>query len=717
VNGTTYAIGGLVGYSINNSITNSFYNSSVNPLLTGIGLRIGGAATVSGLSSSAMKNSANFTGFTFTTTPGATGNNWVIVNADGTLNGTSGGGTTPMLASEYSTTINNAHQLQLMAMDLGASYTLGSNINAAATGNTSDVWANSTFIPIGTYSNPFTGSFNGFGHTISALTINLPLNWPVGLFAIARSGIIKNIGLVGIHVTGYNNVGGLVGISYADISNSYATGSVIGTSSWVGGLVGVNYANISNSYATASVNGTSSVGGLIGVSEGSISNSYTTGSVTGVSQLGGLVGYNTGSISNSYATGRLTGNYNLGGLVGYSGGSITNSYATGSVDGISSTVGGLVGYSWASISNSYATGSVTGLSEVGGLVGYNWASSLISNSYATGGVIGTSSWVGGLVGVNYANISNSYATGSVAGLSGVGGLVGTHKGGDGQFGMGYIGSAGSNATVSNSYATGSVIGNSYVGGLIGKNLGGQGGNGYNRMGGKGGTAIVNTSYATGRVTGSSNSGGLIGGDAPGIAGNSYYGGSGGTTSVSTSYWDTQTSGQSSSAAGTGITSAQMHQQASFIGWNIANTGGSNAIWRIYEGHTAPLLASFLTPLALTGAPDRTVTFIGRAQSGGTTSLSGYGNLLLGAPATGTIVGFFNGYYSTQQGYDLIGGNITINAPPILSDIAGIVLQIAQQQKAIDRNATDIDRDLLFTKSSSIISELEYQHISNILFSQ
>jgi hypothetical protein len=142
-----------------------------------------------------MQSAANFADFNFTATPGATGNNWVIVNADGSLNstGTSGGGTRPMLASEYSTSISNAHQLQLMAMALGASYTLGSNINAAATANSTDVWGSSGFVPIGT----FTGTFDGLGHTISGLFINSTAS-NVGLFSkTSATSVIKNVGMVG----------------------------------------------------------------------------------------------------------------------------------------------------------------------------------------------------------------------------------------------------------------------------------------------------------------------------------------------------------------------------------------------------------------------------------------------------------------------------------------------------------------------------------------
>ena len=417
VSGSSY-VGGLVGaefyhgyYRIVASISNSFYNSSVNPSLTGVDSNAGHitdvAGTVKGLTTSQLTDSANFTGWTFTTTPGQT-NAWVIVNADGSLNanGTPGGGTTPMLASEYSTTINNAHQLQLMAMDLGASYTLGSNINAIGSGTTlsasttlsstnitgptatllvgasisgagipngaiilsitsatqfvisapstatasgvtlqatgNDVWGSAGFTPIQT----FTGVFNGLGHTINDLTINRPLSTSVGLFGTNSGGNISNIGLVGGSVTGLDNVGALVGFNLGTISNSYTSGLVFG------------HANI---------------GGLVGHNEGgtsTISNSYTLGVITGNDfNIGGLIGLNVyGTISNSYATGTVNGNgFNIGGLLGLNIlGTISNSYATAVLTENTSNNGGLVGSNNGTIINSfYNSGVKFGLTGAG----------------------------------------------------------------------------------------------------------------------------------------------------------------------------------------------------------------------------------------------------------------------------------------------------------------------------------------------------------------
>jgi hypothetical protein len=218
-----------------------------------------------------------------------------------------------------------------------------------------------------------------------------------------------------------------------------------------------------------------------------------------------------------------------------------------------------------------------------------------------------------LVGYNQAILNDSYATGSVSGTYFVGGLVGYNGG-----------------PISNAYATGSVSGASgseYVGGLVGYNNATYG--------------TVSNSYATGTVTGTSSLGGLVGYNT------------GTAATVTNGFWDITTTNQSTSAGGTGLTTAQMQAASSFTGWSIATTGGSGDVWRIYQGNTFPLLLSFLTPLTLA---DTTVTYDGSTQYGATTNLSG----ILGTAAAGTNVGVYNGYYSSQQGYDISGGTLSIN---------------------------------------------------------
>jgi len=84
------------------------------------------------------------------------------------------------------------------------------------------------------------------------------------------------------------------------------------------------------------------------------------------------------------------------------------------------------------------------------------------------------------------------------------------------------------------------------------------------------------------VTGDSHVGGLAG-DNPG--------------NVSNSFWDTETSGRATSAGGTGKTTAQMKDIATFsgAGWNIVAVSGPSErnpayTWNIVNGLTYPFLS-------------------------------------------------------------------------------------------------------------------------------
>jgi hypothetical protein len=325
--------------------------------------------------------------------------------------------------------------------------------------------------PIGT----FIGSFDGQGYEIRDLYINRPDENPTGLFdRVFPKGVIKDVGVMNITVTGEWNIGSLVGENWGTVSNCYSSGNVTGDSC---------------------------IGSLVGWNRGTVSNCYSSGNVTGEGGIGGLMGCNLGIVSDSYSTANVTGDDNVGGLVG--------------------------GNPGGTVSNSYSTGSVTGNSSVGGLAGGNYDGS-VSNSYSTANVTGYSS-VGGLVGENMLNdVSNSYSTGSVTGYSFVGGLVGVNKW---------------RGTVSDSYSTGSVNGNSSVGGLIGWN------------------EAMNEAI------------------------------------VSNSFWDIETSGQATSDGGTGKTTAEMKDIATFSGarWDIIAVGDSGTrkpshIWNIVNGVTYPFLS-------------------------------------------------------------------------------------------------------------------------------
>jgi hypothetical protein len=240
----------------------------------------------------------------------------------------------------------------------------------------------------------------------------------------------------------------------------------------------------------------------------------------------------------------ITGYQAVGNLVGRNRGTVSNSYARGNAAG-DLDVGGLAGVNGGTVSMSYSSGSLAGRDDTGGLVGRNEGT--VSNSYSAGTINGND-FVGGLVGRNEGTVSNSYSTGAAEGSDFVGDLVGVNSG-----------------TVSNSYATGTVDGSNFVGGLLGRN-----------------EAVVSKCYSTCNVTGDGYTGGLVGQNLYGV--------------ISNSFWDTQTSGQGVSDGGSGNTTAEMQDIATFIGagWDITTVDPGEAdpthTWSIVDTVTYPFLS-------------------------------------------------------------------------------------------------------------------------------
>ncbi|RKP51604.1 S-layer homology domain-containing protein [Cohnella endophytica] len=355
----------------------------------------------------------------------------------------------------------------------------------------------------------FNGDFIGNGFVIKNLKI-VSSDRHVGLFGqTGGNALLYDLRLTAANVesnwdeNNYGTVGGLVGYSNGgNIQLSSVSGSVKGTGyAFVGGLVGESSGNILNSSTNVEVHSASDAGGLAGDVYGAIENSFATGNVTSTdSYVGGLAGYTTGSINTSYATGSVIGVDYVGGLIGCADdGMISNSHASGTVNGIES-VGGLVGDNYVYITDSYATGNVTGEFGVGGFLGDNYA--YITNSYTAGNVKGEFG-VGGFVGENNGMVAGSHASGAVIGQTNVGGLIGKNSNTVMQsYAIGAVNGTGDNAgglvgfndsSISNSYATGDVTGNTNVGGLTGTNQ-----------------SVVQYSYASGKVTGFDYVGGLVG---------------------------------------------------------------------------------------------------------------------------------------------------------------------------------------------------------------
>ncbi|NOU65544.1 hypothetical protein GC096_16035 [Paenibacillus sp. LMG 31461] len=228
------------------------------------------------------------------------------------------------------------------------------------------------WLPIGGSSGRFQGHMDGNGHKITGLTINRPNDNFSGLFGyIDYDASVSNMILENVNVTGKQYVGGLVGrIDGGEISNSYVSGSVTGTSASVGGLIGYNY-------------------------YGTVSNSFSKAIVTGSStNVGGLVGANFGEISYGYAAGNVKGTgTNVGGLIGTNSGTISYSYAAGSVTGSGTKVGGLIGNnSSGTISYSFYDSGTTGQSDTGKGVGRSTTEMKTQSTYADSNWDFTSIW-------------------------------------------------------------------------------------------------------------------------------------------------------------------------------------------------------------------------------------------------------------------------------------------------------------------------------------
>lgn len=259
-------------------------------------------------------------------------------------------------------------------------------------GKTAEEWT-----PIGKYTNdndntPYTGTFDGQGHTIKGLYVNSASDTCVGLFGYLEGAAVRNLTVDG-YVQGCNTVGGIAGKASANIAvpstvencrnncrvvSEFATDSS-GRYLYVGGIVGfaedttiVGCINTGAVEARGSndMSRASKAAGIVGILNGNVivKNCYNTGeiNVTGDKMTEGTAGGIAGSRTLGGNT--VSDCYNLG--------AVTVSY-TGNYDEYIAKVGGIMGYSSFSgttVSNCYSVGTLTsttgtGTSYIGGVVG------------------------------------------------------------------------------------------------------------------------------------------------------------------------------------------------------------------------------------------------------------------------------------------------------------------------------------------------------------
>ena len=230
--------------------------------------------------------------------------------------------------------------------------------------------------PIGTsFSNKYTGTFDGGGHTIKGLTVTTNDQF-VGLFgSIGNAGTVKNVMMEDVQITSNRSSG------------------------FAGGVAGYSDGTIENCSVSGSVSGTMYVGGVVGAQwEGSITGCSSSATVKGMVDVGGVVGQTNGgaTLTACYATGNVTleidprKNIAGGGLVGMNGGSrgLLACYATGNVTSTGSStgyvhIGGFLGDNYTTVTACYwknnheqgigykKAGTVTEVTEVDG-TGVTW---------------------------------------------------------------------------------------------------------------------------------------------------------------------------------------------------------------------------------------------------------------------------------------------------------------------------------------------------------
>lgn len=203
--------------------------------------------------------------------------------------------------------------------------------------------ANKEWTPIGNYSNPFKGNFNGDNHTVTGMQISGESD-RVGLFGECTkhnvNSAIKNITVKDSVICGINFVGAIVG--YAEeinIENCRSIGNTINGKTDVGGICGkiggYSVGKVSQCYNSSKVTGRGRVGGIAGMG-GIAENCLNTGEIMIINKAyqsagGGIFGIfddttASASITACVNLGKVSGGESFGGIVGS-----TDSKSTGHI--------------------------------------------------------------------------------------------------------------------------------------------------------------------------------------------------------------------------------------------------------------------------------------------------------------------------------------------------------------------------------------------------
>ena len=142
----------------------------------------------------------------------------------------------------------------------------------------------------------WSGTFDGDGHTLSNLYVNMTIEG-TGMFGMIGNCTIKNMTFSRVNITGTNYYTGIIGYMInGSVTNVTVRDGVISGGFAVGGICGVSEGTIEYCTNYGAVKGTGdnngSIGGIGGGAQsgGNISHSANYGNVEGNREVGGILG-------------------------------------------------------------------------------------------------------------------------------------------------------------------------------------------------------------------------------------------------------------------------------------------------------------------------------------------------------------------------------------------------------------------------------------------
>jgi hypothetical protein len=240
----------------------------------------------------------------------------------------------------------------------------------------------------------------------------------VGGIAAYNIGLLKNCSFSG-EISGSYRTGGIAGVSLSRIDSCVNYGSVTSTVAFAGGIVGLDsagtdFVGVSDCTNYGTVSGDQEMGGIVGKAYANVSGCVNAGKVISNGlYIGGIVGsLHTGSVFNCRNTADVsTNSLYAAGIVGNSSGNIDLCINTGNISAKEFTVGGIAAaLNGGNITRSMNYGSVYGDGfYIGGIAGVVTDGG-ISDCANFGNITATKLQAGGIAGYAINSvIQNSYS--------------------------------------------------------------------------------------------------------------------------------------------------------------------------------------------------------------------------------------------------------------------------------------------------------------------